>query len=158
MIIFLDIDGIIATSKSYEYSIDLFDMHAIKALNKLTDALNCEIVISSAWRILYDIKELKEILSNAGVKAKVVGITRNIALFKDNRGKEIKEWLENHIAVKEYMVIDDEISDIQNVIPVKNIIHIKDGFSEQGLTEEFVDKFIEEYKVSIAQLDRASAF
>lgn len=138
MIIFLDIDGVIATRKSYKEEKDRIDRNCVKILNLLTDKLNADIVISSTWR---HNTETPSILKHAGVKADIVGTTPRVHLSRD-RGIEILTWMSEHKYVGDYLIIDDDSFDIVPHIPSVNFLYIKNGFSESGLTMEHINNII----------------
>ena len=151
MIVFLDIDGVIATAKSYEEypdRNDLLDRRCIQALNYLTNTLEAAIVISSTWRV-EGLGVLKDKLKYAGVKAEVIGLTPRIEenqgkiILSKGRGREILKWIEQNEYKGDYVVIDDEISDIKNVIPESKIIHTgRMAFSGKALMIKHVDDFL----------------
>ena len=147
MIIFLDIDGVIATMESYSNPSagpalilspgrfpDCLDRTCIDSLNWLVDALGADIVISSSWRHMHAFPELCDMLKAAGLKGKVIGKTPVDKLYR-GRGWEILDWRFRNRSREPYMVLDDEIGDIVKVIPADNIYHIKDGFRTGGLTK-----------------------
>ena len=143
MIIFLDIDGVIATSRSYEEypdRDDLLDRRCISALNYLADRLDAAYVISSTWRI-EGITALREKLAYARLKREVIGTT---PLTDDRvRGKEILEWIRINNYKGDYLVIDDEISDISPHIPEDKILHTgRNAFRGKGLTIKMVEDYL----------------
>lgn len=134
MIIFLDIDGVIATRRSYKEEPDKLDKKCIGVLNRLTDKLKAEIVISSTWRYM---ENIVDILKDGGVKAKVIGCTPRLHISR-SRGHEIMSWIRSNNYNGDYLVIDDDGFDIIDVIPPTNFLYIKNGFSENGFTEEHI--------------------
>jgi len=156
MIVFLDIDGVIATSKSYNDYPDLLDPRCIKALNYLTHTLKAKIVISSTWRT-EGLVHLKDLLKSAGVKAEVIGLTKHIySPFHDEgspRGLEILQWIKDNEYKGEYVVVDDEISDISPHINEANILHTgRNAFSKGGLKIKDVEKYINRRRMHIITL------
>jgi hypothetical protein len=147
MIIFLDIDGVIATKKSYNSEKDyMLDRKCIAVLNKLIEKTGAKIVISSGWRNTYSAEQLKEIFEFIEIKAEVIGVTPELRSGK--RGQEILKWLlANNRQNEDYIVIDDYITDIKNYIPKSRIIHVKDGFENEGLTERHIERFLLERRV-----------
>jgi hypothetical protein len=109
-IIFLDIDGVL-NSKNYEYSDryirDALDPLAVARLNKITDATNAKIVISSAWRtpFEFDKDSLFYLLKEEGITGEMIDIT---PIFTSClRWDEIKDWLEDHPTVENFVILDD---------------------------------------------------
>jgi len=146
MIVFLDIDGVIATNKSYEEYPDLLDPRCIKVLNYLTDVTDAKIVISSTWRI-EGLDVLKTKLKSAGVKAEVIGLTKRIySPFHDEgspRGLEILQWIKDNEYDEQYIVVDDEVSDILPFIAELFVLHTgRNAFSKGGLKMKIVEAYL----------------
>ena len=145
MIIFLDIDGVLATSKSiktkrhYGYA---FDQKCVEVLNNYIEKTKADVVISSTWRV-HGLEGLKGIFKNEGVKCNIIGLTPKFKPIKmyaiscngSRRGEEIKEWINRNAYTGDYIVIDDEINDIKGLIPDDKIIWIKNGWHERGLLD-----------------------
>jgi hypothetical protein len=122
-LIFLDIDGTInnlalgtkdpAIRKVFN---DIDTIHGklsstnIKNLNDLTDKTGAKIVISSSWRILSDVHELRDILYGAGVTGEIIGLTP--ILGADTlRGNEIYKYIkDNYLYDSEpnHIILDDD--------------------------------------------------
>lgn len=146
-IIFLDIDGVL-NSKSGTNISEKFglDDKLIANLKHIIDSVpNTKIVISSTWRAF----EYDELHTSAEIPWRTIlthklGFTNisdviigDTPFFMDNdknrRGREIKHWLdENRIdkKVNQFVIIDDEISDITEIFP-NNTLKID---SNVGLT------------------------
>jgi len=149
MIVFLDVDGVIATTKSYKEQDDMLDRDCIEVLNLLTDALDAKIVVSSTWRC-EGYRNIQKKLNGAGVRAEIIGITPrlinepeegSVIHVAEGRGNEILKWIKDNNYEGEYLVLDDEISDIKNAIPADNILHIKDGWFKGALTHDILENF-----------------
>ena len=144
MIIFLDFDGVIATAKSYDEYDNLLDRKCCKALNVLTDHYNAKIVISSTWR-MEGIDHLRDILKDAGVKAEVIDVTPRLhekMFLSAERGEEIKEWIRMNNYDGDYLILDDEVTDIIKHHPSEKVIHLAGGFRGDGLTIDIVQSHI----------------
>lgn len=120
-IIFLDVDGVL-NSDSYQYDSgkwtqrkkDQIDPASIPLLNKIIEATNAKIVVSSTWRILYyDI--LIQILKDMGCVGEVIDKTPETH-FKAKkyrhcqRGMQIQEWLDANsikLEVDNFVILDD---------------------------------------------------
>ena len=136
-VVFLDIDGVLNHGGDYEayhrafadggdaYSSvmgpvtdagerhvgKLFNASCVAVLNDITDATCADIVISSSWRMSYADRfdVLRAHLVNAGVRAKVLGLTPPTVPW---RGEAIIAWLHNSMRASVPMVIlDDEPRD-----------------------------------------------
>jgi len=152
MIIFLDFDSPIATVQSYKISRNIPDAKCLCVLKYLVDKVGGEIVISSTWRRLHTIEELKEMLCVDGTYLPVIGVTPDLIteeneFFFDSRGEEITCWMKMFpdVMIKhdnKFVIIDDEISSIREKFSMDNIIHVKDGFYKGGLKMKMVDKYL----------------
>lgn len=142
-IIFLDIDGVIATNRSYKEYDTKIDPGNVEIINELAQAFDARIVMSSTWRLLYDIDTLRLLLKNSGLKPKVLDCTPE----RDDRqrGLEIQDWIKEHGA-DDYIVIDDDCADIIPHIPKKNFIHVKNGFTKIGITQSHIIDFLRKRK------------
>jgi hypothetical protein len=123
-IIFLDIDGVLASylqMKRIDPEGPAFIDYAVEAFNKLVDKTNSDVCISSSWRIGRTIEDLQETLNVRNVKCTVVGKTDRFG----DRGEEILKWLKENPQYTEYIIIDDEMSDIEKHIPYYFKTHIK---------------------------------
>lgn len=161
-IIFLDIDGVIATPESLNNG-DWGLVHSKQLLLKeILDAHpEAELVISSSWRI-GSVKETKEYMTEQGFlfSDKITGITIRAYHYIDKkekihlsipRGVEIQQWIDTNIHsdngknfVKKqpgidynYIIIDDD-SDM--LLSQSN--HFLQTSSDIGLTKEIVEKSI----------------
>ena len=140
-IIFLDIDGVLRTHKSdleWSKKLDtpiyrgvnrLFNKELVDNLNEVIFLTNAKIVVTSNWRIHLSLDELKKIFKDRGVIGEVIGKT-GLGHLKDgspipvgHRGLEIQDWLNSNHFTK-YLVIDDQISDIVNIIPDWKVIKV----------------------------------
>lgn len=144
-VVFLDIDGVLATPSSYEVVRRVqaaptennpmpedreyfsFDPKAVENLNLVLRTTGAAIVVSSTWRLLYSLSELREILSREGVEGRVVGVT---GTHPKGRGREIQEWLKREAAAvgsDKYVIIDDSVGDITEHHP-ENTVYVKGGW------------------------------
>lgn len=123
-IIFLDIDGVLASYLKMKWIDEkgpAFVDYSVNALNKLIEKTNSDICISSSWRIGRTIDELQNILEKRGVKCNIVGTTDRFG----DRGEEILKWLDENKQYTDYIIIDDEMSDIIEHIPFSWKTHIR---------------------------------
>lgn len=109
-IIFLDIDGVLNSKRTYYafkgYPIDLsneslkrFDWVAIGLIRKLCKLLDAQIVLSSSWRRCFKIEDIALALN-------LPIIDKTPILFSGTRGKEIELWINKNKDVS-YCIIDD---------------------------------------------------
>ena len=122
-IIFLDIDGVLNTDRyiriqrNHNNGQIAFDPEAMRNLRLLIGVTNAFLVISSTWRIHYDIKEslwgdLVRNLKNYSIDNRIIGITP--VTEKNSRTKErwqeIESWLLHNQdkGIDSFVIIDDE--------------------------------------------------
>ena len=135
-VVFLDIDGVL---NSLDYLRSLrrkpgthkIDPLAVERLNRITDATDAAIVVSSAWRIM-GLRSIRALLREHGVTAKIVGVTPD-----DNRirGLQIAQWLNIH-NVDAYVILDDD-ADMGRLMG--RLVQTDFDF---GLTDEHVTKAV----------------
>ena len=81
----------------------------IANLNSITDQTEAKIVISSSWRILYDLDELQNMLYDAGVTGEIIGLTP--ILGADTlRGNEIYKYIKDNYQYDfepNHIILDD---------------------------------------------------
>ena len=102
-IVFLDIDGVArANVKPNNY--ELCEKR-VSLLNRAFELINCDVVISSNWRLAYPLS-----FFNSVFKGRVVGKTRDLAyknLGEFTRWHEILEYMENHVG-RAFHIVDDQ--------------------------------------------------
>jgi hypothetical protein len=147
-IIFLDIDGVIATARShlghgkYGGSMVDFDPMVAGMIIRLCTKYNAKIVITSTWRLnikdlmrtgdyrkdrLYNqlyITGLLEYLHHDWKTPELDGVRGEDVI----RGHEIQAWLDQHVDVSNYVILDDDSDMLEHQL--KFHVHIKgyDGF------------------------------
>lgn len=126
-LIFLDIDGVLNSDRSFIafsdqtiYRIDLnveavktIDPVSVGLLNNLIKKSHAKIVVSSSHRKFFkndiEMQELKLYISRLGVTGTVIGMTPDIP--NAPRGKEIRAWIESWCEkgnnVGRYLILDD---------------------------------------------------
>jgi hypothetical protein len=121
-IIFLDIDGVLNSGRFMHSNIDAFneaygvkhlDPMAIARLNKIIEATDAEVVISSTWRILSSVADMRGYLKAAGFTGVVRGATPRLGT---RRGIEIQQWLDDHALIDSMVILDDD-SDMGHLMP-----------------------------------------
>jgi hypothetical protein len=125
-IIFLDIDGVLATNKqyimnrkkfqeknewAYENNVPYpFDKKCVEIFNEILMETDAEIILSSDWKLHWDLLPLHEIFHNNGVIKSPRMVTKNDPVsfgnLELNRAHEIDLFLNNFNFVN-YIVIDD---------------------------------------------------
>ena len=114
-VIFLDIDYCLNSKEFYKnrcnnklikelpYPLDEFDPFCVKLINDILDETKAKLVLYSDWRFTNNIET---IFDNVGFKHKIYDITP-YGMGKC-RGYEIKEWLDKHTDITNYVIIDDD--------------------------------------------------
>lgn len=95
-LIFLDIDGVLASIPYLCKGKGFIDPSKCKLLNQLED-IGAEVVISSSWG--YDEGRTEESLRKCGLTLPIIGYTDHSVHYNHNwacRGNEIEKWLIDH--------------------------------------------------------------
>src|SRR5690606_7543127 len=102
-VLFLDHDGVMVLRKSRYDPNDWFDRICVEILNEIILQTKCEIVVSSDWRLHYDLTVLGDIYSEAGIIKRPCSVTEdlfesgmNLKDLENLRAREIKWWLFKH--------------------------------------------------------------
>ena len=147
-IIFLDIDGVISTHSSkmeayrtqYEcssmqYQANHIDTKLVKNLKQLQGIMNAKIVISSAWRYSWSLNELRWFLQNRGNISPETVIATTLYRDDGSRGLEIREYLELHPEITDFIILDDDqdIEDAPELVPWWIRTKLEEGFTEEML-------------------------
>ena len=110
-----------------EIRFDNFDEKAIKVLNEIIKETDCEIIVSSDWRLTATLEEMGEYYEMKGIIKKPIGYTKqfdcNERLVQEivngevrlkrfdtpeeERAWEIKKYLEEHPEITHWVAIDD---------------------------------------------------
>lgn len=79
----------------------------IKELNDLLEQTGAKVVISSTWRILNTLPEIKTMFAYFGFRFnnRIIGTTPNLDAI---RGTEISFWLDKHKEVGSFVILDDD--------------------------------------------------
>ena len=84
----------------------------IKKLNIIIESTDCSIVLSSSWRTLCTLPNLRGWLAQKGFNYPHKLIDFTTTSGSGTRGKEIRKWLNEHQEVMSYAILDDNSSDI----------------------------------------------
>ena len=107
--IFTDIDGVLNPDFTRKWN-----KSCIEIYNKICHDFDLLPVITSTWRIKYNIPQLQNIFIEQGITAKIYDYT---PILYDSRDVEIYEWLKENEYSK-YVVIDDKYIEILYVVKV----------------------------------------
>jgi hypothetical protein len=150
-ILFLDIDGVLNSEKYFKEHIEEIksqstfitrccselDPEMVCRVKRIVDSTGCSVVISSTWRILHSIEEIKQMLAARGWdNCPIIDVTpRNLGRSM-KRGDEIKFWLDQHPEVTKFVCLDDD-SDFysnQNLVKTTWKEGIKDSHIEAAIS------------------------
>jgi len=118
-IIFLDIDGVLntRTEETPRSAYPILD-RCMKNLNILVRETEAKVVVSSSWRILFEIPlYLERLLKEKGFEGTILDFTPYINNNYCVRGNEIKKWILENIHLlnvdyyfnfHSYVILDDE--------------------------------------------------
>ncbi len=141
-VIFLDIDGVVVTPASMNVGdARTVDVQCVAELNRLVEAADAEIVVTSSWRTCYSLDFITEALTAGGFRHanRVIGhtdhlhyrIEHGIAVGRAERFDEILAWLSTNPR-EHFVVLDD---DFEAEVPG----HFVRTASDLGLTARDVD-------------------
>lgn len=147
-VLFLDIDGPLATTDCFKKTEMKFGKRlykwnpkCVQILNEILVETNAVIILSSDWRKFFTMDELNEIFKWNGVIQSPVDVTdtlkRSFSSSSDiDRIFQIGRYLENN-SIKKWVAVDDLNlnSDI-----VKNFVLVEEeeGISQEGIKEKLI--------------------
>ena len=125
--LFLDFDGVIATSGTYKRARsalipqawgppekvwthpgeDLLSAELAANVQELCVLTGAQVVLSTSWRNLYSLETLKGWLTTKGLTAEVVGVTP--VLYGKTRGTEIDAFMHTRdLTAQDIVILEDE--------------------------------------------------
>lgn len=124
-LIALDIDGVLNRHETYQERYwPPIDPVLVGRLDRLVRETDARVVISSTWRLMYTLTELRELLARAGgliVAGRVIGRTPELRYPDDMprpRGEEIEAWLAGwRERARARLVILDDADDMAHLLP-----------------------------------------
>lgn len=142
-IIFLDVDGVLNSQVfffkrkylrekrerlgHYEFNLEEhdpaneIDPYKVSLLNKIVEATDAKVVVSSTWRRLYSLENLRSFLFQKGFCGEIIGITpTKYENYRAQREKEIFAWLKKHNKKgkhNSFVVLDDQLFNIDKEFP-----------------------------------------
>lgn len=166
-IIFLDIDGVLATNEEFfrnqktfrkkHYVAEHikipypFNQGCVRVFNEILLKTNAEIVLSSDWRKHWALKDLDIIFRFNGVIKSPIDITDNdpvsMSWLEKNRTNEIGKYLNEHRDIEKWVVIDDlNMSQFLKLTNDDDKFFLTDGFEgikKSGLKDKIISKLNE---------------
>jgi hypothetical protein len=129
-VLFLDHQGVMYLEK-FNFSNSKpsplnFDKEAVRVLNHIIKETDCEIVVSSDWKLWVDLPYMQDFYLNQGIIKAPISYTPKYEIYDirylpRQRANEIKGWLKNN-QVEKYVAVDDlDMRDLlENFIFVEN--------------------------------------
>lgn len=121
-ILFADHDGVLIPRNEYGEFESYFDQNCIYWLNEIIYETDCNIVISSDWRLHYTLKIMKELYKDEGIIKSPIDYTPDLWTKETSiydcekiRTREILDWLKNNPANK-WCAIDDMKLNLENFV------------------------------------------
>ena len=114
-LIFLDIDGVLNHTAALSDGVELV-ADKIALLRRLVGNTDANIVLSSSWRVLYNMEQLTAMFAVLGfIKIPIVAATPSL----DNkpRGYEIRQWLADKAPFADYLILDDDLDMLDSQLP-----------------------------------------
>jgi len=141
-VIFLDIDGVMkSTASTIRNGVDMMHPEHVEALNYIIEKTDAKIVVTSTYRMMYSVKELKELFEEFGISGEHV-ISKTVTIAKNGylRGHEIQQWLDGftdsiktrfnkNMMVDKYVILDDDT----DMLPEQRMSFVKTS-NNYGLT------------------------
>lgn len=154
--IFLDIDGVLATTRQfYSKKINVwntydFDKKCVKVLNEILDESKAIIILSSDWKYHYDLDTMNMIFAGNGIKTMISAFTPSlwdVKYFKLQeleacRSEEIIKYATKH-KMEKWVAIDD--LDMGKILPEENFIHTPramEGIKQSGIKQKILKKLL----------------
>ena len=127
-VLFLDHDGVICLSSEWgsrfknkeglDSVFDRFNQKAIKVLNEIIEATDCEIVISSDWKNHASLSDMQELYKIRGILKSPIDYTpyfvskdhsfhNKETYLEEARSLEIKQYLDEHPEITNWVAVDD---------------------------------------------------
>ena len=113
-VIFLDVDGVLNSNAYVDYTLknnvkgilEEIDPKTIEMLKYALDVTDAQIVVSSSWRNIRKFEQLKELFLRYGIN-----LDEKTPVLGHERGLEIKQYLEEHVDIDQYLILDDDMFD-----------------------------------------------
>lgn len=159
-IIFLDIDGVLnsaqflAGSTSGEGVVIVngafdatahIDPQRVARLNRLIEATDAEVVLSSSWRKLFGLERTQSSLKARGFAHQITDVTARLA--GEARRVEIESYLAALDTRPQFVILDDDAGEIGTGFG-RNFVHVPDGLE---------DEHVERARRALLEIDQAQS-
>ena len=137
-VVFLDVDGVLCTLRShlafhgkggcwFEW-----DPTSCRLLRRLLDNYDGKIVVSSTWRHDHHTADLNYQMKKHELTPYLHEDWRTKDFKSGIRGEEIKDWLDRHLEIGNYLILDDDTDFLKEQRPFwVGIEDGKEGFGAQ---------------------------
>ncbi|KLT71177.1 HAD domain-containing protein [Flavobacterium sp. ABG] len=143
MLIFLDIDGVMAPANSWkrpEFLSDgfpAFSHRATQALQRIISETSADIVLTTSHKSNYSVEEWKNIFAIRKLKTnKITRLTENTN--HSSRKEEILNWFNSNTVFEDFIIIDDDKS--LNSLPELLKMNLIQTSAAVGLTDEIASE------------------
>lgn len=153
--IFLDIDGVLATSHQYntnpkkwndEYHRYRFDYKCVKVFNEILEKTNPIIILSSDWQHNYSLEMINRIFEINEVNCIITDVTgsawgtkfTSYSQLEDCRAYDILKYAEEH-QIEKWLAIDD--LNLSQWIDADHFIHTpraNEGIKQSGVKDKIL--------------------
>ena len=155
--IFLDIDGVLATTRQFyskklhkEWNTYGFDKKCVRILNEILDETKAIIILSSDWKYHYDLETMNDIFKWNGVNTTITDYApslwgvRYFALseLEACRSEEITKYVIEH-KIKKWVAIDD--LDMGEFLAEENFVltpRTTEGIKQSGIKQKILKKLL----------------
>lgn len=155
-IIFLDIDGVLATDREFMMNRNKFvqknpwakelrvpygwNSGCVKIFNEIVEVTDPTIVLSSDWKMHWDLDELDKIFKANGVNKSPEFVTHNLSRnfssnLEDNRSWQISNWIDFN-KPERWVVIDD--LNLSSLGEGFFLTKSNDGIKKTGLKDKII--------------------
>ena len=142
-ILFLDHQGVMHLKKWTKKlpSLEPFDIDSIFVLNQIIQETDCEIVVSSDWKLWTDLKGMQKFYTDQGILKAPISYTPkyeiyDIRILPEQRSREIKGWIDQN-PVNKWVSVDD--LDMRPYL--ENFVFISDtslGIKSEGVKDSII--------------------
>lgn len=160
--IFLDVDGVLNSEHTLDdrstFNASIICDQYLENLRKIVEETDAKLVLSSSWRVYFD-KNIDNPINIFGITLLHALSKHNLKLhaatpfvkgeFSNERGLEIKTYIEQN-KITDYVVIDDEeFSDFKTHLDMSRFVQTTFGDETTNIETEGLNKKIAEKAIEI---------
>jgi hypothetical protein len=102
----------------------------------IIEKTGAKVVISSSWRIILSLSEIRSLLESRRFIGEVISQTPSVRTPNRIRGDEIQAWLDGNPNVEKFVILDDD-ADMGKFAP-----YLVQTDARKGITDTNVDQAI----------------